>query len=171
MKMGRRTNELCAFILRSDPPLMVPLRGMPPSVTRFRIAIYGVLIETSKVLLTTTRVPSGTITNFPGGGLELGEHPKEAVGREFMEETGLQVAVEDLLFCSQLFHQNPEFPDEQLMHIFYRVRRIGGGLTTHGNNDDVASVGWVARSELASKRILPVDQEFVNSPIFLKLLS
>lgn len=144
---------------------------MTPPVSRFRIALYGVLIENNKVLLATTRVPSGTITNFPGGGLELGENPRAAVEREFMEETGLTVSVEELLFCSQLFHQNPEYPDEQLMHIFYRVRKLGGNLIMSGNNDDVASVSWVSRTELSSKRILPVDLEFVNSSVFLKLMS
>lgn len=139
---------------------------MNQSVTKFRIALYGVLVENNKVLLATTRVPSGTITNFPGGGLELGESPLEAVAREFKEETGLTVAARELLFCSQQFQQNPEYPHEQLMHIFYRVERMGGQLITDGNNDDVASVSWVAFDELPSKRILAVDLEFTNHPSF-----
>ena len=142
---------------------------MSQSVTKFRIALYGVLIENSKVLLATTRVPSGTITNFPGGGLELGEAPLEAVAREFMEETGLTVAVKELLFCSQQFQQNPEYPHEQLMHIFYRVERTSGNLIANGNNDDVAAVSWVTLDELASKRILAVDLEFTNHPTFRAL--
>jgi mutator protein MutT len=142
---------------------------MSQSVTKFRIALYGVLVENSKVLLATTRVPSGTITNFPGGGLELGEAPLEAVAREFMEETGLTVAVKELLFCSQQFQQNPEYPHEQLMHIFYRVERTGGTLITDGNNDDVAAVSWVTLHELESKRILAVDLEFTNHPTFRSL--
>jgi 8-oxo-dGTP diphosphatase len=86
-------------------------------LTKFRIAIYGVLIEDKKVLLTDTKVPSGVITNFPGGGLELGEAPLDALAREFKEETAIEVSVGELLFCSQLFQQNPEYPHEQLMHI------------------------------------------------------
>jgi 8-oxo-dGTP diphosphatase len=35
--------------------------------------------------------------NLPGGGLEPGELPTEAVRREVMEETGLEVAVEKLV--------------------------------------------------------------------------
>lgn len=144
---------------------------MNPSVTKFRIALYGVLVENNKVLLATTRVPSGTITNFPGGGLELGESPREAVTREFKEETGLDVAVKELLFCSEKFQQNPEYPHEQLMHIFYRVEQTGGQLITEGNEDDVASVSWVALGELSSKRILAVDREFTDHPSFRTLFS
>lgn len=137
-----------------------------PKVTRFRVAIYGVLIENGKVLLTDTTVPSGIITNFPGGGLELGEAPLEAAAREFKEETNLEVAVGDLLFCSQRFQQNPEYPDEQLMHIYYRVRRVSGEVVDRGNNDDVVSVRWTAPAELLARRILQVDMEFVESSVF-----
>jgi len=81
-------------------------------VQKFRIALYGVLVENDRVLLATTLVPSGSITNFPGGGLELGEAPLEAIPREFQEETGLIVEVKELLFCSQLFQQNPQYPTD-----------------------------------------------------------
>jgi ADP-ribose pyrophosphatase YjhB (NUDIX family) len=132
-------------------------------LTKFRVAIYGVLVENGKVLLTDTRVPSGIITNFPGGGLELGESPVGALEREFLEETSINVKVLDLLYCSRLFQQNPEYPHEQLMHIYYRVERIGDHANLNGNGDDVAQASWVARSELNTKRILAVDLEFVGS--------
>jgi mutator protein MutT len=139
---------------------------MSLKVQKFRVALYGVLVENNQVLMATTRVPSGLITNFPGGGLELGEAPLEAVAREFHEETGLTVAVKELLFCSQQFQQNPEYPTEQLMHIFYRVERVGGQLITKGNNDDVASVEWATLQDLEHKRILAVDREFTNHASF-----
>jgi mutator protein MutT len=142
---------------------------MSTKVQKFRVALYGVLVESNRALLATTRVPSGFITNFPGGGLELGEAPLQAVTREFKEETGLEVTVKELLFCSQLFQQNPEYPTEQLMHIFYRVERMGGEILTEGNNDDVARVEWATLQELEDKRILAVDREFTDHPSFRRL--
>jgi 8-oxo-dGTP pyrophosphatase MutT (NUDIX family) len=136
---------------------------------KFRVAIYGVLVEQGKVLLTDTRVPSGVITNFPGGGLELGESPLEALAREFNEETRIEVAVRDLLFCSREFQQNPEYPSEQLIHIYYRVERMRGEVTDAGNGDDVVGLSWVAVHELSSKRILAVDQEFILNESFNSL--
>ena len=137
---------------------------------KFRVALYGVLVEDRKVLLANTRVPSGLITNFPGGGLELGEAPLEAVPREFREETGLHVEVKELLFCSQQFQQNPEYPTEQLMHIYYRVERSGGALID-GNDDDVAGVSWVALAELPGMRILAPDLEFIRHHSFQRLFA
>jgi ADP-ribose pyrophosphatase YjhB (NUDIX family) len=111
------------------------------------------------------------VTNFPGGGLELGEAPVDAVVREFREETGLIVDVEQLLFTSEGFHQNPDYPDEQLIHIFYKVRRSGGALTPLGNNDDVQDVGFIDPSEFPQKRIFDVDREFLDSTVFKNLIS
>ena len=142
---------------------------MVTKVTRFRVALYGVLVENGRVLLTDTTVPSGVITNFPGGGLELGEAPLEALAREFREETTIEVSVCDLLFCSQAFQQNPEYPDEQLMHIYYRVRRTSGEVVNRGNGDDVVAVQWVSLDQLPSKRILKVDLEFIEHSSFRNL--
>lgn len=141
------------------------------TVTKFRIAIYGVLVEDSKVLLTATRVPSGIITNFPGGGLELGEAPLDALRREFQEETGVTVQIGELLFCSQQFQQNPEYPEEQLMHVYYRVYRDSSAIELTGNNDDVVSALWVALNELATHRVLRVDREFTEHDSFARLFA
>ena len=135
-------------------------------VSKFRIALYGVLVENGRALLTDTRVPSGVITNFPGGGLELGESPLEALAREFREETSITVRIGELLFCSQRFQQNPEYPHEQLMHIYYRVYRDEGAVHLGGNSDDVVSASWVALPDISGKRILGVDMEFINHESF-----
>ena len=140
-----------------------------PALAKFRIGVYGVLIDQGRVLLTSTRVPSGVITNFPGGGLELGESPIEALQREFQEETGIDVTVGSLLFCSRLFQRNPEYPHEQLMHIYYLVQHTDGFLRSTGNADDVLGTLWVLPSELPSHRILEADLEFTRHPSFTGL--
>ena len=138
-------------------------------LTKFRVGIYGVLIEHGKVLLTDTKVPSGVITNFPGGGLQLGESPVEALTREFIEETGVSVRVEELLFSSRTFHQNLEYPHEQVIQMYYRVFRNGGAIDMAGNGDDVVGAAWFTPPELASRRILAPDREFIDHASFMRL--
>ena len=138
-------------------------------VSKFRIALYGILISEGRVLMTETSVPSGSIINFPGGGLELGEAPVEAIEREFIEETGLSVSVNKLLFCSQTFQQNPEYQHEQLMHIYYRVCQQSDGLLFEGNNDDVLGVHWFKPAQIPLERVAAVDKEFINHRSFLSL--
>ena len=61
------------------------------SKAQFRIGVFGVIIEEGKVLLGLRRDIDWW--NLPGGGMELGETVDEALQREVLEETGLQVRV------------------------------------------------------------------------------
>jgi 8-oxo-dGTP diphosphatase len=140
------------------------------TVSKFRIAMYGIIIEDGKVLMTETKVPSGSVMNFPGGGLELGEPPAEALEREFREETAITVRIGEVLYCSRRFQQNPDFPTEQLIHIYYRVFRVGGEVSGAGNGDDVLKVVWAAPEDLSIFRIVPADQEFIDDMSFQSLL-
>ena len=58
---------------------------------QFRIGVFGVIIEDGKVLLGLRRDIEWW--NLPGGGMELGETVDEALCREVLEETGLEVRV------------------------------------------------------------------------------
>jgi|688.fasta_scaffold227210_2 8-oxo-dGTP diphosphatase len=139
---------------------------MTVPVSKFRVALYGVLTQNGSVLMTETKIPSGTAMNFPGGGLELGESPLQALKREFLEETGCTVEIEDLLYASQEFQQNPDYPSEQLMHLYYRVRKVDDSSLLNGNQDDVISTAWITLQQIPQLRIMPVDEEFIKSAVF-----
>ncbi len=140
------------------------------TVSKFRVALYGVVVEHGKVLMTETKGPRGSsVMNFPGGGLELGESPTEALEREFREETSMSVRFGEVLFCSKAFQQNPDFPTEQLMHIYYRVYRVGGEVSGAGNGDDVLKVVWASPEDLSTFRIMPADQELIADSAFQSL--
>lgn len=56
-----------------------------------RIGVYGIIVEKGLVLLTLKR--SGCYVgqlDLPGGGIEFGETPDEALMRELLEELGLE---------------------------------------------------------------------------------
>jgi ADP-ribose pyrophosphatase YjhB (NUDIX family) len=64
---------------------------------RQRVAAYAVILQEGRVLLSRL-APYLSETErwtLPGGGLEFGEHPRDAVVREVHEETGLDAQVGD----------------------------------------------------------------------------
>ena len=70
----------------------MPEDASPPR--RQRVAAYALLTRADEVLLTRmsdrTRIP-GRWT-LPGGGIDHGEDPREALVREVFEETGLHIS-------------------------------------------------------------------------------
>ncbi|MCC4319801.1 NUDIX hydrolase [Streptomyces malaysiensis] len=121
----------------------------------FRLAAYAVCIEDGRVLLARHVPPEGGSNwTLPGGRVEQGEDPFDAVIREVAEETGCAAVVDRLLGVdSRLIpaalaragveHQN--------VGIFYRVRITGGWLRPEPNGEIAESV-WTPIPDVAFLR-------------------
>jgi 8-oxo-dGTP pyrophosphatase MutT (NUDIX family) len=126
---------------------------------RFSCRIYGVLHEDGKVLLTRSRFQDRTFVNFPGGGVELEEAPRDALHREFFEETGLRVRRLRCLHSSEAAHLSTQAPI-QIVSSYWLVERAGGTLALGGNGDDVLSLFWADPAALPTAEMFPADLEF-----------
>src|SRR5512133_3047811 len=62
---------------------------------RQRVAAYAVILREDRILLSrlSPSVSRGELWTLPGGGLDHGESPRDAVVREVYEETGLAAEV------------------------------------------------------------------------------
>lgn len=109
-----------------DPQAAYPSGGAG-APRKVRVGVYGLARDTGRVLLVRAsehdRSPGGW--SLPGGGLHFGEEIEQALRREFHEETGLHVEVEELLGVgSQRDAPQPErgMPEDvQTIQIVYRV--------------------------------------------------
>ncbi|GCD89576.1 NUDIX domain-containing protein [Nocardioides sp. LS1] len=97
---------------------------------RQRVAAYAVILREDRILLSrlAERVTSEELWTLPGGGLDHGEDPREAVVREIHEETGLDAQVGETAHVYS-FHQP-------------RTRRDGRGVDAHSLR--IVYDGWVA---------------------------
>ncbi|MER5892164.1 NUDIX domain-containing protein [Streptomyces sp. NPDC001876] len=116
----------------------------------FRLAAYAVCIENGRVLL--AHHFSGN-WSLPGGKVEHGEDPFDAVIREVAEETGCDAVAERLLGVDSRVipaaeRTDPVGTDHQNVGIFYQVRITGGRLRPEPNGETTESV-WTPLPDVA----------------------
>lgn len=86
---------------------------------------------------------------LPGGSLEYGEHPEEAVIREVMEEAHLTICIEKLLLVSSWT------PDR--VGLYYLCRITGG---TFSPSDEVSEFAFFSLDDLPDVR--PLDRDMIK---------
>lgn len=110
---------------------MIPRFGQParPGLHyRRRPGAYAILLREGRVLLTFQQSPQPEF-QLPGGGIDPGESPLQALHREVAEETGWSIAGPRMVGCYRRFCFMPDygFFAEKICSIWLArpVRRLG----------------------------------------------
>ncbi|NND01057.1 MAG: NUDIX domain-containing protein, partial [Gammaproteobacteria bacterium] len=138
---------------------------------KFNIRIYGLLIRQGKVLLIDEVVKGRRITKFPGGGLELGEGPIDCLVREFREEAGIDVKVEEHIYTTDFFQPSAFKPEDQIISIYYRVAPVVPleqedfeiPFDQHRSHEEITGFRWIALQDIKPEHVtLPIDRYLVE---------
>lgn len=113
--------------------------------TNWGQSVAGVVIKNGKVLLARHTYGSGNNKLIiPGGYVNFGETPQEALKREFMEETHIEVKATDMIGVRFNMHD---------WYIVFRAEYISGeAVTDHKENSEVL---WIDIEEALSRDDVP----------------
>jgi 8-oxo-dGTP diphosphatase len=99
---------------------------------------------------------------FPGGKIEEGEQPRDALRRELEEELGIEAHIGDEV--ARIQHEYASGGSVELR--FYEVHKYRGEI----ENRIFRDVRWVSRKELAQLDFLEADLELVKDLAAGKIL-
>ncbi|MEK6607013.1 MAG: (deoxy)nucleoside triphosphate pyrophosphohydrolase [Myxococcota bacterium] len=128
---------------------------MTGAAGRPRLVVVGAFaVREGRVLLTQRRADQafGLLWELPGGKIEPGESPEEALSRELREELGVDAEI--LAIYDVLFHRYPEF---DVLLLIYRCRLEGEPTALL-----VRDLGWFEPRRLAELAVLPADAPLVQ---------
>ena len=160
-QIGKRVTPITPA--KSAPPRVSSAPGPAPAKTApisapvrpRKLVVAGLLRDAGTVLISQRRADQAMplMWELPGGKVEPGESPEEALRRELAEELGITARIGSVY--EAIFHRYPEF---DLMMLVYDCT-VDGGPPPSAR--EVAQIAWVHPQDLGSYPILPADLPLV----------
>ena len=131
------------------------MRGPASAAPRPTVAVGGIaVVDGALLLVRRARPPQAGSWTVPGGRMEPGESLAQAVERELLEETALEVRCGGLVGITER-----RGPDYHYVILDFRVTPIGSTRPRAGS--DAAAVAWVPLGEVGSLDLVDGLEEFL----------
>ncbi len=117
--------------------------------------VAGLMIEEGKILIARRHMhdSNGGLWEFPGGKVEKGESPEQALSRELKEELDLYVKV------GRLFGKNQfETPRAEFELKLYLCRRLSGTIHLSEHSE----FAWISLEQIDNYKFLSGDYVFLD---------
>ena len=130
---------------------------------RLRVRVCGLCFSGDDLLLIRHQGLGklGYLYAPPGGEMHYGERAEDALTREFAEETGLRVQVEEFLFIHEFLE-----PPLHALEMFFSVKTMGGQLRP-GKDPELADHEQIIEAVrfMSAEAIVEVPREALHTMI------
>lgn len=124
------------------------------------LTVAAVINEDGRYLLVEEYAMGEAVLNQPGGHIETGESPEDAVVREVLEETGCHVAVTELIGVYLWIHPQT---GQQILRIVFEAEYLGCD-DSQVLDASIIDRYWLARDEIERRRAR------LRTPVVLRCL-
>ncbi|PPF23260.1 NUDIX hydrolase [Rathayibacter rathayi] len=137
-----------------------------------RVAAYGVIIDSERMLLAHWSQDPWSAWTLPGGGINEGESPADAAVREIFEETGYGAELEALIGVDSHVipahrRSEPEAGPLHAIRMVYRARVVSGELT-HEVDGSTDAAAWFPLGDIEElERVELIDAALTMNEAWL----
>jgi len=132
-------------------------------LSKFTIRVYGLVLRNGFITYSMEDYMGLKIVKFPGGGMEFGEVPQEALIREFREELGVEINILELFYLTDFFQPSAFDPETQVISIYYLVElQKGYSISYHSVEPNLRFLQLPIRYVNPNIFTFPMDQHVVR---------
>ena len=163
MALAIPVNLLC-FVYNKGVQDSATNAGSRPAGPALRFVAAALIVREDEVLIGQRRAnqPMALLWEFPGGKIEPGESPQQALARELHEELGIQATIGPKVVRIRHNYRHGGAVDLQ----FFTVREFTGEIVNH----IYEQIKWAKLADLQSYEFLAADRGLIKDLAAGKLL-